>query len=103
MSAILVGLNNSAAGSFPKRADTHWITENRVLWNENHHKTEECELVYEISWIPELSAWRSFLRSQQWLEAVIDLARMDPGDVQFAEFVPLPKPNVTKSATLVHA
>jgi hypothetical protein len=28
MSAILVGTNNSAAVSFPKGADTHWITEN---------------------------------------------------------------------------
>jgi len=69
MSAILVGINNSAVASFPKGDDTHWITENRVLWNENHRKTEECELVYEISWIPELSAWRRFLRSQRWLEA----------------------------------
>jgi len=69
MSAFLVAINNSAAASFPKGAETRWITENRVLWNANHHKTEECELVYEVSWIPELSAWRSFLRSQRWLEA----------------------------------
>ena len=69
MSAVLVGINNSAAASFPKGADTHWIKESRVLWNEGHRKTEECELVYEVSWVSELNAWRSFLRSQRWLEA----------------------------------
>ena len=61
-------INNLAAASFPKGLDTHWITENRVEWNEEHHKTEECELVYEVSWIPELSLWRRFLRSRRWLE-----------------------------------
>jgi hypothetical protein len=69
MSAIVIGLENLTAASFPKGADTHWITENRVLWNEVHRKTEPCELVYEVSWVPELSAWRSFLRSQRWLNA----------------------------------
>jgi hypothetical protein len=69
MTAIFVGINNSAADSFPKGADTHWITENRVLWNEEHRKAEECELVYEVSWVSELNVWRSFLRSQRWLEA----------------------------------
>ena len=69
MSAILIGLYNSAAASFPKATDTHWITENRNLWNEEHHKTEECALVYEVSWVPELSTWRSFLRSRRWFEA----------------------------------
>jgi hypothetical protein len=69
MSEIFFGINNSAAASFPKGADTHWITENRVLWNEEHRKAEECELVYEVSWVSELNVWRSFLRSQRWLEA----------------------------------
>ena len=69
MSAILIGINNSAAASFPKATDTHWITQNRVLWNEEHHKTEECELIYEVSWVAELSTWRSFLRSRRWFEA----------------------------------
>jgi len=27
--------------------------------------SEERELVYEISWIPELGAWRSFLRCER--------------------------------------
>jgi len=71
MSVIVIEIDNLAAASFPKGADTHWITENRVLWNENHHQAEKCELVYEVSWVSELSAWRSFLRSQCWLEATL--------------------------------
>lgn len=45
--------------------DTHWVTKNLTVWNEQEHVNEERELVYEISWIPELGAWRSFLRSQR--------------------------------------
>jgi hypothetical protein len=71
MSAILVEIETSSAASFSKGTDTHWITQNRVLWNENHHKTEKCELVCEVSWVSELSTWRSFLRSQRWLEATL--------------------------------
>ena len=69
MSATATEMENSAAASFPKGADTHWITENRILWNQEHRKTEKCQLVYEVSWVSELNAWRSFLRSQQWFEA----------------------------------
>ena len=69
MSAAVIDSDNLAAASFPKGEDTRWITENRILWNEGHRKTEECELVYEVSWVSELNAWRSFLRSQRWLEA----------------------------------
>jgi hypothetical protein len=69
MSATAIEIESLPAGSFPKGVDTHWITENRTLWNEQHRKAEECELVYEVSWIPEVSAWRSFLRSQLWVEA----------------------------------
>ena len=61
----------SPAVLFPKGTDTHWITESRFLWNGEHRKTEECELVYEVSWISELRTWRSFLRSQRWVEATI--------------------------------
>ena len=69
MSGTVIEIVNLAAASFPKgAADTHWITENRVLWNKEHHKAEECELVYEVSWVPELSTWRTFLRSLRWLE-----------------------------------
>jgi hypothetical protein len=69
MSATVMEMENLTAASFPMGADTHWITENRTLWNREHRKTEECELVYEVSWVSELSAWRSFLRSHRWLEA----------------------------------
>jgi len=69
MSATAIEIENLAGASFPKATDTHWIRENRVLWNEEHHKTEECELVYEVGWVPELRTWRSFLRSRRWLEA----------------------------------
>jgi hypothetical protein len=47
--------------------DTHWVTKNHTVWNEQERVSEERELVYEISWIPELGAWRSFLRSQRRL------------------------------------
>ncbi len=39
--------------------------ENRTVWNEQEHASEELELVYEISWIAELGVWRRFLRSQR--------------------------------------
>jgi hypothetical protein len=45
--------------------DLHYETENRVVWNERERRNEERELVYEISWIPELNAWRRFLRAQR--------------------------------------
>jgi hypothetical protein len=32
--------------------------ENRTIWNEREHASEERELVYEISWISELGVWR---------------------------------------------
>ena len=37
--------------------DLHYEIENRVVWNERERRNEERELVYEISWIPELSTW----------------------------------------------
>jgi hypothetical protein len=40
--------------------DLHYETENRLVWNEQGRRNEERELVYEISWIPELSTWRRF-------------------------------------------
>lgn len=70
MSGTVIEIDNFAVTSFPKGAtDTHWITQNLVQWNQEHHKAEECELVYEVSWVSELNAWRTFLRSQRWLEA----------------------------------
>lgn len=69
MSATVIDVDNLSDASSPKGVDTHWITEKRILWNQEHRKTEECELVYEVSWFSELGAWRSFLRSQRWVEA----------------------------------
>jgi hypothetical protein len=45
--------------------DLHYETENRLMWNERERRNEERELVYEISWIPELNTWRRFLRAQR--------------------------------------
>lgn len=45
--------------------DLHYETENRLVWNERERRNEERELVYEISWIPELNTWRRFLRAQR--------------------------------------
>ena len=63
------GVTNAEAlpgATFPSTGvDTHWVTANRAVWNELERVSEERELVYEISWIPELGAWRSFLRSQR--------------------------------------
>jgi hypothetical protein len=50
---------------FPVGGEAHWETENRTLWNELQHASEERELVYEISWIAELGGWRRFLQSQR--------------------------------------
>jgi hypothetical protein len=50
---------------FPGGVDTHWERENRVVWNARDHVNEECELVYEVTWISELGVWRRFLRSQR--------------------------------------
>ncbi len=51
--------------TFPAGVDVHWETQRRMMWNVREHTSEERELVYEISWIPELGLWRSFLRSQR--------------------------------------
>ena len=51
--------------AFPSGVDVHWETQRRMVWNVHEHRSEERELVYEISWIAELRLWRSFLRSQR--------------------------------------
>lgn len=43
--------------------DQHFETEKRQVWDENTRTYQECEFVYEVSWIPELGVWRRFLRS----------------------------------------
>ena len=45
----------------PQGTDAHCETEIRIGWNEENQTNEVHELVYEVSWIPELLAWRRFL------------------------------------------
>jgi hypothetical protein len=45
--------------------DARWETEHRMVWNQQHHISEEHELVYEITWVAELGSWRRFLRFQR--------------------------------------
>lgn len=66
MSASITHAEAFLGATFPSTGvGTHWVTNNRTVWNERERVSEERELVYEISWIPELGAWRSFLRSQR--------------------------------------
>jgi hypothetical protein len=55
--------------AFPAGVDARWETENRTVWNELKHASEERELVYEISWIAELGIWRRFLRSNRKVQS----------------------------------
>jgi len=55
----------SRSGVSGQASTTHWETENRMVWNQQQHTSEEHEFVYEISWITELGVWRRFLRSQR--------------------------------------
>lgn len=54
---------------FPVGVETHWETERRVVWNEQQLRSEERELVYEVSWIAEFGVWRRFLRSQRKVQS----------------------------------
>ena len=65
MSASTIHAEALLGVPFPSGIDTHWETENRTIWNEQERTNEECELVYEVSWISELGVWRRFLRSQR--------------------------------------
>ena len=63
-----IGATHSMALTTPallQGIDLHYETESRLLWNEREHRNEERELVYEISWIPELNTWRRLLRAQR--------------------------------------
>jgi hypothetical protein len=46
--------------NFPERVDVRWEMESRLMWNEKERINEEKELIYEVSWIPELGVWRAF-------------------------------------------
>jgi len=65
MSAVAANSAVLPVPGFPERVEVHWETQRRNVWNARVHKSEERELVYEISWIAELGLWRSFLRSQR--------------------------------------
>jgi len=45
--------------------DAHCETEIRNVWNDDNQTNEVHEIVYEVSWIPELLAWRRFLRADR--------------------------------------
>jgi hypothetical protein len=51
--------------AIPLGTDTRYETERRTVWNEEKHTNEVHELVYEVSWIPELGVWRRFLRTHR--------------------------------------
>ena len=65
MSSIVTSATFLSVPAFPAAVEARWETENRTVWNEVEHASEERELVYEISWIAELGIWRRFLRSQR--------------------------------------
>jgi hypothetical protein len=45
--------------------DARYQIENRTIWNDKERRQEEHELVYEVSWVPELGVWRRFLRTHR--------------------------------------
>lgn len=64
MSAVANSSAIPPISGFPEGVDVLWETQRRIVWNEREHTREEHEIVYEISWIEELGAWRTFLRSR---------------------------------------
>jgi hypothetical protein len=51
--------------SVPLGTNPHHELENRVVWNDEKRANEVHEIVYEVSWIPELGVWRKFLRTHR--------------------------------------
>jgi hypothetical protein len=49
----------------PTGINTHYETQNQVVWNDKERTNEQHEFVYEVSWIPELGMWRQFLRTHR--------------------------------------
>ena len=49
----------------PERTDVRWETTNVQVWNAREGTSEQHELVYEVSWVAELSTWRRFLTSRR--------------------------------------
>ena len=56
---------SSQVAVFPGAVDVHWETQIRETWNEQERGVVRQELIYEVSWIPELGVWRRFLRSRR--------------------------------------
>jgi hypothetical protein len=54
---------------FSAGIDAHWETKIRTVWNARECTAEDHELVYEVSWMSELGAWRRFLRSQRMVKS----------------------------------
>jgi len=50
--------------------DPHCETDIRVVWNGENQTNEVHEFVYEVSWIPELLAWRRFLRTHRIVSSI---------------------------------
>ena len=65
MSASATHAEALSLAIFSTGVDAHWETEIRTVWNARESTAEEHELVYEISWVSELGAWRRFLRSER--------------------------------------
>lgn len=65
MSTVALQEETLPFGTFPAGIDVHWETQVRTVWNADECTAEEYELVYEVSWISELGAWRRFLCSQR--------------------------------------
>ena len=53
------------AAMFSGAVGVHWETQIREAWNDQERAIERHELIYEVSWIPELGVWRRFLRSRR--------------------------------------
>lgn len=65
MSASATHAEALSLAIFSAGIDTYLKTEICTVWNASEFTAEEHELVYEISWISELGAWRRFLRSER--------------------------------------
>lgn len=65
MSASATHAEALSLAIFSAGIDTYLETEICTVWNAREFTVEEHELVYEISWISELGAWRRFLRSER--------------------------------------
>jgi hypothetical protein len=55
--------------AFPAAVEARWEAQNRTVWNELEHASEERELVYEIGWIAERGIWRRFLRTNRKVQS----------------------------------